>query len=150
MDDFQAYLKGKVEVLQADLLAKIEEESKKQVEEEVARLKALDERERRVLLARKHIEEEVMLLKCPRQSCRRAFYGFDDCFAVACIWCTCKICAWCLKDCGDDDAHEHVLECAKVPTGVHALFPLMPLEAFERTHKDRCRECIKGYIAKKG
>ena len=79
VDNFQAYLKGKVEILEADLKAKLEEESRKQMVQELARLKTLDERERRVLLARKHIEEKIMQMKCPRQSCRRAFFDFEDC-----------------------------------------------------------------------
>ncbi len=74
VDDFQAYLRGNVKILEVDLKAKLEEESRKQMVEDLARLKALDELERRVLLARKHIEEEIMQLKCPRQSCRRAFF----------------------------------------------------------------------------
>ncbi len=39
-------------------------------------------------------------------------------------------------------------QCAKVPRGVNALFPEMPTvrEAFEKTHKERCRERIKTYI----
>jgi hypothetical protein len=141
-------LKSRLEILEADLKATLEVESRKQVEEEVARLKILDERERGVLLARKHIEEEIMQLKCPRQSCRRAFFDFDGCFAISCSSCTCKFCGWCLQDCGDGDAHPHVLQCAQVPRGVDALFPHMPTvrAAFEKTHKERCRERIKSYI----
>ena len=148
VDDFQAYLKCRLEILEADLKATLEEESRRQVEEQVARLKALDERERRVLLARKHIEEEILQPKCPRQSCRRGFLDFEGCFAISCSACTCKFCGWCLQDCGDHDAHPHVRQCAKVPRGVDALFPQMPTvrEAFEKTHKERCRERIKRYI----
>ncbi len=65
VDDFQAYLKSRLEILEADLMAKLEEE--------IARLnKPLDERERRVLLARKHIEEEFMQLKCPGKAVGRS------------------------------------------------------------------------------
>jgi hypothetical protein len=41
-----------------------------------------------------------------------------------------------------------VCQCTKVPRGVDALFPMMPTvrEEFEKTHKERCRECIKHYI----
>ena len=148
VDDFQAYLKSKLEILEADLKSQLEEESRKQVEEEVARLKALDERERRVLLARKHIEEEIMQLKCPRQGCRRAFFDFEGCFALSCSACTCKFCGWCLQDCGDHDAQPHVLQCAHVPRGVDAFFPQMPTVplAFEKIHKERCRERTMSYI----
>jgi hypothetical protein len=148
VDDFQAYLKSRLEILEADLKATLEEESRRQVEEQVARLKALDERERRVLLARKHIEEDILQPKCPRQSCRRGFFDFEGCFAISCSSCPCKFCGWCLQDCGDHDAHPHVRQCAKVPRGVDALFPHMPTvrAAFEKTHKERCRERIKRYI----
>ena len=148
VDDFQAYLKSRLEILEADLKATLEEESRRKVEEEVARLKALDERERRVLLARKHIEEDILQPKCPRQSCRRGFFDFEGCFAISCSSCTCKFCGWCLQDCGDNDAHPHVRQCAKVSRGVDALFPRRPTvrEAFEKTHKERCRERIKSYI----
>jgi hypothetical protein len=148
VDDYQAYLKSRLEILEADFKAKLEEESKRQVAEEIARLKVLDEHERRVLLARKHIEEEIMQPKCPRPSCRRGFLDFEGCFAISCSSCACKFCGWCLEDCGDHDAHAHVRQCAKVPRGVDALFPRMPTvrAAFEKTHKERCRERIKRYI----
>jgi serine/threonine protein kinase len=148
LDDFQAYLKARLEILEANLKIKVEEESRKLLEEEISRLRSLDERERRVLLARKHIEEEIIQPKCPRQSCRRAFHDFEGCFAISCSSCTCKFCGWCLQDCGDRDAHPHVRQCTKVPRGVDALFPMMPTvrEAFEKTHKERCRERIKHYI----
>ncbi len=73
---------------------------------------------------------------------------FEECFAIRCNACTCKFCGWCLQDCGDHDAHPHVLQCAKVPEGVNDLWPKMPTEreAFEKTHKERCRERIKSYI----
>ena len=93
-----------------------------------------------VLIARKHIEEEILQMKCPRQSCRQAFYDFDGCFALSCSLCPCKFCGWCLQDCGDQDAHPHVLICGKVPGGEDPLFPQMPnvRGAFEWAHKQRC------------
>ena len=55
-----------------------------------------------------------------------------------------------MHDCGDNDAHAHAhcRQCAKVPRGVDAWFPMMPTvrEAFEKTHTQRCRERIKTYI----
>ena len=41
LHDFQAYLKGKLDILETNLRAQLEVESRKQVEEEVARLKIL-------------------------------------------------------------------------------------------------------------
>ena len=86
--------------------------------------------------ARKHIEEEILQMKCPRAGCRRAFFDFEGCFALSCSACPCKFCGWCLQDCGNGDAHPHVRGCGKVPQGVDALFPQMPDVggAFEKTH----------------
>ena len=101
-----------------------------------------------VLIARKHIEEEILQMKCPRQGCRQAFYDFDGCFALSCSLCPCKFCGWCLQDCGDQDAHPHVLICGKVPGGEDPLFPQMPnvRGAFEWAHKQRCRERVDAYL----
>ena len=126
----------------------IRAEEKQHFDEELQRLLALDERERKVLAARKHIEEEILQLKCPRPGCQRAFYDFEGCFAISCGACPCKFCGWCLKDCGDRDAHPHVRQCGKVPRGVDPLFPHMPdvRGAFEKTNKQRCSERIKDYL----
>ena len=95
---------------------------------------------------RKHIEEEILQMKCPR--CRRAFYDFEGCFAISCSTCACKFCGWCLQDCGDNDAHPHVRSCGKVPRGVDALFPQMPdvRGAFNQTHQHQCRERMDAYL----
>ena len=63
--------------LEGDLKTKFDEENKKQLEEEITRLKGLDELEcdSEVLLSRKHIEEEIMQLRSPQQSCRWVFYA---------------------------------------------------------------------------
>jgi hypothetical protein len=106
--------------------------------------------ELKVLLARKHIEEEILQPKCPRQSCRRGFFDFEGCFAISCSSCKCKFCGWRLRDRGDSDAHTHVRQYTKVPMGVDALFPHMSTvrAAFEKKHKERCLERINSYIDK--
>ena len=126
----------------------IRAEEKQHFDQELRRLLALDARERRVLAARKHVEEEILQLKCPRPGCRRAFYDFEGCFALSCSACQCKFCAWCLKDCGDKDAHPHVLQCGEVPRGVNPLFPQMPDVggAFEKTNKQRCSKRIEDFL----
>ena len=45
---------------------------KEQLAEELGRLAGLDERARKVRMARKHMEEEILQMKCPR--CKTAFY----------------------------------------------------------------------------
>ena len=146
--DFQAYLKGRINLMEQSLKMELEPQIREQLKEEQRRLAALEERERQVLIARKHIEEEILQMKCPRQSCRQAFYDFDGCFALSCSLCPCKFCGWCLQDCGDQDAHPHVLICGKVPGGEDPLFPQMPnvRGAFEWAHKQRCRERVDAYL----
>ena len=55
------------------------------------------------------IIDEILTLRCPR--CKAAFLDFDGCFALKCNLCPCKFCGWCLFDCGNEDAHPHVLMC---------------------------------------
>jgi len=45
---------------------------KEQLAKELGRLAGLDERARKVRMARKHMEEEILQMKCPR--CKTAFY----------------------------------------------------------------------------
>jgi hypothetical protein len=55
------------------------------------------------------IVDEILTLRCPR--CNQAFLDFVGCFALCCSVCPCRFCGWCLKDCGDQDAHPHVSTC---------------------------------------
>jgi hypothetical protein len=145
-EDFQALLRVRIEATEAKLRIEFEEEKKKQVEEELERMRRLEAHEAQVLQARKHIEEEILQVKCPR--CRRAFHDFEGCFAISCSSCPCKICGWCLRDCGDQDAHPHVRQCSKKPQGVDALFPQMPnvRGAFENTKRQRSREQFEAFV----
>ena len=68
----------------------LEDQYQQRLNEELRRLVALDEQSRKVLVARKHIEEEILQMRCPRPGCRRAFYDFDGCFALSCGACQCK------------------------------------------------------------
>ena len=148
VDDFQAYLKARMELMEQRLKMQLEVQIREEFEEEQRRLAAMDEHGRKVLIARKHIEEEILQMKCPRAGCRRAFFDFEGCFALSCSACPCKFCGWCLQDCGNGDAHPHVRGCGKVPQGVDALFPQMPDVggAFEKTHNQRCRERVDLYV----
>jgi hypothetical protein len=101
------------------------------------------------------LDLEMMEGAAAQGSHRRAQDGYgnknDACqgyFALSCSACTCKFCGWCLQDCGDHDAHPHVLQCAQVPRGADAFFPQMPTVplAFEKIHTERCRERTKSYI----
>ena len=134
--------------MEANVKMELEEQMQLKLQEELQRLKQLEARESLVLKSRKHIQEEILQLKCPRRNCRRAFYDFEGCFAISCSACPCKFCGWCLEDCGDRDAHPHVLQCSKVPRGVDALFPQMPdvRGAFEKTCRKREQKLVDAYL----
>jgi hypothetical protein len=77
---------------------------------------ALDAVER----ARSHIIDSILTLKCPK--CRKAFNGFEGCFALSCSddagnGCGATFCAFCLQQ--STWVHAHVLTCPynSIPTG---------------------------------
>ena len=102
---------------------------------------------RAALKARQHIEEEILQLKCPRASCRAAFYDFEGCFAISCGSCKCHFCGWCLADCGDSSrlAHLHVRSCRSKPPGADMFFG--SLHDFRAAHTRRCRDAVAAYLA---
>ncbi len=88
------------------------EEAKRKAEEaRIAAITDLVEKEAHQL--RMKIIDDILTLKCPRVTCRRAFHDFAGCFAVTCS-CRAGFCAWCLADCGAD-AHAHVPRCPENP-----------------------------------
>ena len=78
-----------------------------------AELAAKSEEERRMMFARKEIEDLVSLC-CPR--CRQVFAEYDGCAALTCgkVGCNAAFCALCLTDTGVD-AHAHVKTCRLNP-----------------------------------
>ena len=78
-----------------------------------AELAAKSEEERRVMFARKEIEDLVSLC-CPR--CKQVFAEYDGCAALTCgkAGCNAPFCALCLTDTGVD-AHAHVQTCRLNP-----------------------------------
>ena len=108
-------LQARIECTEAELRLQLEEQKKREVEKELTRLRLLSEHESQVLIRRKHIEEEILQMKCPR--CRRAFYDFEGCFAISYSTCACKFCGWCHQDCGDNDAHPHVKHACEKSSG---------------------------------
>ncbi|KAJ1474856.1 hypothetical protein T484DRAFT_3226413 [Baffinella frigidus] len=75
----------------------MEEDVERRMNEELERLRTLDEGQRKVLVARRYVEEEVLTSKCPR--CRTAFLDFEGCCALKCSRCPCQFCAWCEPPC---------------------------------------------------
>jgi len=113
---FEAYVRARMELVREEA----EREGEERLRAELARLQALDEAQRAVHVARRHIEEEILTSRCPR--CKAAFVDFDGCCALKCHRCSCAFCAWCGADCGDD-AHTHAASCGAKPAGADGLFP---------------------------
>jgi serine/threonine protein kinase len=145
VEDLQALLKARINAMNQQKASELEDQFKQRLNEELKRLLALDERGRKVLMARKHIEEEILQMRCPRRDCRRAFYEFDGCFALSCGACPCKFCGWCLADCGDRDAHPHVARCSEKPPNADTYFGSR--RDFEHSHNKRCKRKVTEYLA---
>jgi hypothetical protein len=144
VEDLQALLKARIDVMNRQKASELEDQFQQRVKEELKRLNALDERGPRVLMHRRHIEAEILLPRCPRPDCRRAFYDFDGCFAVSCGSCPCKFCGWCLLDCGDDNAHPHVASCSEKPPNADVFFGAW--KDFKDSHNRRCKRKIAEYL----
>jgi len=117
---FDSYLKARMQLLESIVREAMEEDVERRMNEELERLRTLDEGQRKVLVARRYVEEEVLTSKCPR--CRTAFLDFEGCCALKCSRCPCQFCAWCGVDCGAD-AHRHVASCAAKPAGADVYYP---------------------------
>jgi hypothetical protein len=76
------YLEGRVRLLETAKLEELEEQYKRRVGAELQVLLTMDAAERQVEAARRHIEEAILQLKCPR--CAQAFFDFEGCCALAC------------------------------------------------------------------
>jgi len=109
-DSFQALL-SRLDDLQR---SEMELEVHRRVSEAEASMLRKSKLEIEVLVARKHIEEEIMTTRCPR--CRKAFYDYDGCAALVCSECRCGFCALCQENCGSD-AHAHLSHCKLNPSG---------------------------------
>ncbi|KAJ1496096.1 hypothetical protein T484DRAFT_2757674 [Baffinella frigidus] len=120
---FDSYVKGRMRLLESSVREEMEEEAERRIQAELQRLRTLDEGQRKVLAARKHVEEEILTSKCPR--CRTAFLDFEGCCALKCSRCPCNFCAWCGKDCSNSsqEAHQHVARCAAKPPGADDYYP---------------------------
>ena len=141
-DGFPDYLEAKKKLLEKQLGETIRREERQRMEEEQARVARMDALQRGVHDARKHIVDELMTLKCPREGCRQAFVDFTGCFALTCSRCNCGFCAWCLDDCGND-AHKHVAGCRVNPQdgGVYGT-----KEAFDRWQEERRKGKVREYL----
>ncbi|CAE8640238.1 unnamed protein product [Polarella glacialis] len=141
---FAAYMRQREQLVESRLAREAELEMQSQLKAEVARLRAMDERQRRVHLA-VHQLEDLLVLKCPR--CSAAFADFEGCCALHCSRCPCKFCAWCFRDCGENSnqAHQHVAGCTEKPQGL--LDPLfVEQEAWISFQKTRRRAKVEAAL----
>jgi hypothetical protein len=140
---FEKYNTARMKLIEQRMASEFEEQLKQRLREELQRLKAMDEDERRVRNVCDHINEEILTLKCPRPGCRQAFIDFEGCFALVCSRCPCRFCGWCGADCGED-AHEHVRQCPHKTVADPYYAPTSEFERAQRANK--CRE-LASYFA---
>ena len=138
---FKQYLEARVETIKEQMQSQLEDEMKDRLDAELKRLAALDERARKVLVARAHVVDKILTLSCPR--CQQAFVDFEGCFALSCSRCRCGFCGWCLADCGAD-AHGHVMRCGAKPPGADVYFGSR--QQFEEAQRRRQRALIRAFL----
>jgi hypothetical protein len=84
---FDQYLHVRMRLLEDRKSFELEAEMQNKIAQELVRLRMRDEVQRKVMGARKYIEEELLQTKCP--SCRAVFFDFEGCFALKCARCPC-------------------------------------------------------------
>uniref|UniRef100_A0A7S1MF13 Protein kinase domain-containing protein n=1 Tax=Alexandrium catenella TaxID=2925 RepID=A0A7S1MF13_ALECA len=139
---FQRYTESRLDLLEQRRAAELEGEMQVRLGNELRRLQALDEQQRRVRAVRNHICEDMLNLKCPR--CGQVFLDFVGCFALQCSRCPCGFCAWCGADSGGSNAHEHVRNCREKPPGADVFFGTF--EQFEVAQRRRRRRLLLGFL----
>jgi ankyrin repeat protein/serine/threonine protein kinase len=133
-----------VEVLQRVQESRVLQEQQVQHRAELAeqerRLRGEMARDEEIAMHRRHIEEQILNLRCPR--CEAVFHEFDNCFALTCGKCRAGFCAWCLHDCGDD-AHQHVANCVynRARPSVFG-----SLAQFDACHVERRERLVAEYV----
>lgn len=107
---------------------------------EEGKLSEVQLKDQRIARHRLHIAENILTLKCP--SCHAAIFDFSGSFAISCT-CRCALCAWCLADCGQDDAHLHVKTC---PQNLNPSSFWGTTEEFNKTHAERRGHEVAAYL----
>lgn len=108
-DLFKRYIDTLADVALSQAANALQVRHKAELELQERLLSGKMDRDEQLRVHRRHIEERLLNLQCPR--CTAVFGAFDGCFALTCSNCGASICAWCLFD-GGADAHAHVLGCA--------------------------------------
>ncbi|CAE8652300.1 unnamed protein product [Polarella glacialis] len=140
VESFASYLKSRIDLVEHRLNEEMEQEMQTRISNELARIRELDGQVRKVQDACRKVEEELLVLRCPR--CRHAFIDFNGCWALTCSHCSAGFCGWCLVDCGRD-AHAHVRQ--ECPEG-RDLFPAGGFAVFEHHHGNRRGRLLKAYL----
>lgn len=147
-EQFDAYLQARVQMGERRAAAEVNQLFEQAVQQGVARIVGLDERQRRIRAVCTHIVDEHLTTKCPHVDCRQAYVDFDGCAALCCSRCSRHFCGWCLAPCNDGEAaHSHVARCSEKPGGVDALFP-NPREAFDNHWKWRKARAVFSELAR--
>ncbi len=140
---FVAYNHMRQSLLERRMASEFDQQLKERLAEELKRLVAMDEEQRRVWQACRHIADELLTAKCPRPQCKQAFIDFAGCFDLACSRCPCHFCGWCGADCGTD-AHAHVRQCEH-KLGADPYFA--PFAEFEKAQRGIKSRKVKAFLA---
>ena len=141
------------EVLRLQLEKENERVVSDRVKRELAVLERMSEHEKKVRAARKHIESNLLLMKCPNPDCRKPFLDWSNCAALTCQdkkgnGCGTKFCCYCVKT-FPGDMHQHVFDCEVAgpkPAGVQSkLYPPRWYydQVTSRVRKDRVAEYLR-------
>lgn len=137
---FEAYLHARDRIQEQTLVQELEQQFEERMAAERRRVQQLRAEELRVEQTVRHIQESILVLKCPR--CEAAFVDFDGCFALTCHRCRCAFCAYCLADCGGD-AHAHVAACPhRLQDGYGG-----DRRTFDRAQQQRRQRMVRDYLA---
>ena len=132
-DEFAAFLRMKESALKLELDAEYDAKLKRELAEA--------ERGKDIAAHRRHIVENLLVLRCPR--CAQAFVDFQGCFALRCNRCNAAFCGWCLIDCGND-AHPHVRLC-RLNAAANNVYGTA--EQFEQCQRARRQTAVRAYLA---
>jgi hypothetical protein len=140
---FREYSQMRVKLMECRMSREFDRHLKERLAEELKRLVMMDEDQRRVWQACRHIADELLTQKCPRPNCRQAFIDFTGCLALSCSRCSCHFCGWCGIDCGTD-AHAHVRQCPH-KLGTDPYFA--PFADFERAQRGIKSRKVAAFMA---
>jgi hypothetical protein len=140
---FRGYHQMRLNIAESRMSMEFDQQLKERLAEEVKRLVMMDEDQRRVWQACRHIADELLTQKCPRPNCRQAFIDFTGCLALSCSRCSCHFCGWCGMDCGTD-AHAHVRQCPH-KLGTDPYFA--PFADFERAQRGIKSRKVVAFLA---